>query len=52
MPLLAAAVQFPLRHPAVVAVLVGVRSVAELDANVASFEEQLPETLWNMLTEE
>ena len=40
-----AAIQFPLRHPAVAAVLVGVRSVAEIDAAVASFETELPEAL-------
>jgi hypothetical protein len=30
-------------------VLVGVRSVAELDAAVASFEAEVPETLWSLL---
>jgi D-threo-aldose 1-dehydrogenase len=48
-PLAAAAVQFPLRHPAVAAVVVGVRSVAELDENIAAFHAPLPAELWNEL---
>ena len=42
----AAALQFPLRHRAVAAVLTGVRSVAELEANVAAFDLDLPDALW------
>ena len=45
--LAAVALQFPLRHPAVVAVVVGVRSAEEVDADVAAFEEEVPETLWD-----
>jgi D-threo-aldose 1-dehydrogenase len=48
-PLAAAAVQFPLRHPAVEAVLVGVRSVVELDKNIAAFHRPLPAELWEEL---
>lgn len=48
-PLAAAALQFPLGHPAVVSVLAGVRSVAELEANVRSFDSQLPAALWDDL---
>jgi D-threo-aldose 1-dehydrogenase len=48
-PLAAAAVQFPLRHPAVTSVVVGVRSVAELDGNVAAFDTPLPDELWSEL---
>jgi len=48
-PLAAAAVQFPLRHPAVRSVLVGCRSVAELDEDVVLFERALPEELWAAL---
>lgn len=47
----AAALQFPLRHPAVTAVLTGVRSVDELRANVRAFDERLPEALWEELAE-
>jgi D-threo-aldose 1-dehydrogenase len=45
-PLKAAAVQFPFRHPAVSCVLTGARSVAELDENVAMFDHPVPEQTW------
>jgi D-threo-aldose 1-dehydrogenase len=45
-PLKAAAVQFPLRHPAVGCVLLGARSVAELDENVAMAGHPVPEQAW------
>jgi D-threo-aldose 1-dehydrogenase len=45
-PLLAAALQFPLRHPAVGSVLAGVRSVDELEQAVAAFDSELPGDLW------
>jgi D-threo-aldose 1-dehydrogenase len=45
----AAAIQFPLRRPAVAAVLVGVRDVAELDADVAAFEAEIPPALWSII---
>jgi D-threo-aldose 1-dehydrogenase len=44
-----AALRFPLGHPAVVSVLVGVRSVSELDANVGHFDHELPSALWDDL---
>lgn len=47
--LLAAALQFPLRAPEVRSVLVGVRSRAELAANVAAFTAPVPDQLWNEL---
>jgi D-threo-aldose 1-dehydrogenase len=47
--LAAAALRFPLRHPAVSAVLVGVRSVAELDENVAALHAPIPDELWTDL---
>jgi D-threo-aldose 1-dehydrogenase len=47
--LAAAAVQYPLRHPVVAAVVVGVRSVDELDENIAAFDAQLPDELWDEL---
>ncbi len=46
LPLAAAAIQFPLRQPAVVSVLSGGRSVAELEENVRLFEQPLPAELW------
>ncbi len=48
-PLAAAAIEFPLRHDAVEAVVIGVRSVDELDANLAAFESDVPEALWEEL---
>jgi D-threo-aldose 1-dehydrogenase len=47
-----AAVRFPLRHPAVVSVLLGVRSAAEVRANAASFEAPVPDALWDDLRTE
>jgi len=48
-PLKAAAVQFPLRHPAVASVLVGVKSAAEWHENTALFEVEIPDALWSRL---
>lgn len=48
-PLAAAAVQFPGRHPAVSSVLVGCRSPAELDEDVRLLELELPAELWEEL---
>jgi D-threo-aldose 1-dehydrogenase len=48
-PLAAAALQFALGHPAVVAVLTGVRSVAELEENVRLFDLDVPAGVWTDL---
>ena len=48
-PLTAAALQFPLRHPAVTSVLTGSRNSKELLANMADFDLELPEDVWNQL---
>jgi len=48
-PLTAAALQFPLRHPAVTSVLTGSRNSKELLANMADFDLELPEVIWNQL---
>jgi len=45
-PLPAAAVQFPGRHPAVACALVGCRSVNEVVANAGALEMELPPELW------
>ena len=45
----AAALHFPLRHPAVPAVLTGCRSVAEVEENVRLFATDIPEDLWREL---
>jgi D-threo-aldose 1-dehydrogenase len=49
-PLIAAALQFPLRHPAVSAVLVGMRSPDEVAAAVANLSLDIPDDLWDRLT--
>ena len=45
-PLKAAALQFPYRHPMVASVLTGARSPAEIDENARLFSEELPPELW------
>lgn len=42
----AAALQFPLRHPAVASVLTGPRSVAEINENIRMFQTPIPDDLW------
>lgn len=44
--LVAAALQFPLRHPAVERVVAGMRSRAEVEANVAALGSPIPEEFW------
>ena len=51
-PLPAAALQFPLGHPAVVSVIPGARSVAELTQNLDYMRVNIPATLWNDLMAE
>ena len=48
-PLTAAALQFPFGHPAVASVLTGSRSTREMRDNVASFEVEIPDEMWNHL---
>jgi D-threo-aldose 1-dehydrogenase len=43
---LAAAVQFPFRHPVVTAVVVGARSPAEIEASAALMRTPIPDALW------
>jgi D-threo-aldose 1-dehydrogenase len=45
-PLIAAAVQFPMRHPAVTSVVTGPRNVSELQTYVDSFEFPISESVW------
>ena len=47
--LTAAAIQFPLRHPAVTTVLTGSRSPKELLANIADFDSDVPQEAWAAL---
>jgi D-threo-aldose 1-dehydrogenase len=48
-PLRAAALRFPLRHPAVASVLAGCRSAAEVDDNADLFGIDIPESLLEAL---
>jgi D-threo-aldose 1-dehydrogenase len=48
-PLRAAALRFPLRHPAVASVVVGCRSAAEVDDNADLLELDIPDALWDDL---
>jgi D-threo-aldose 1-dehydrogenase len=48
-PLKAAAIQFPLAHPAVASVLAGVRSRAHLDDAVDMLQYPIPGELWKTL---
>jgi len=42
----AAAVEFPLRHPAVAAVALGARNAGQLDANLDRHDQGVPDELW------
>lgn len=48
-PLPAAALQFPMAHPAVVSCIPGVKDVAQLRQNVAWFDMPIPASLWSTL---
>lgn len=48
----AAAVQFPLGHPAVASVVIGCRSLAQLDESLEMFEVDIPPALWQELKTE
>ncbi|MFC5909225.1 aldo/keto reductase [Streptacidiphilus monticola] len=48
-PLRAAALQFPLAHPAVAGVLVGIRGAAEAEDAAAMIRQDLPAELWPAL---
>jgi len=48
----AAALQFPLAHPAVATVVAGLRSAEEVRSAVARFNAELPASLWQRLREE
>jgi len=48
-PLAAAALQFPLRNPAIASVVAGARTAAELSQQTAWLAHPIPEDLWNAL---
>lgn len=47
----AAALQFPLAHPASVTVVSGARNAAQLNANIDWFEQEIPAQFWTTLRE-
>jgi D-threo-aldose 1-dehydrogenase len=51
-PLMAAAIQFPLAHPAVATVVTGARSVEELEENARMLRWEIPGDLWQELRAE
>jgi D-threo-aldose 1-dehydrogenase len=51
-PLKAAALQFPLAHPAVAAVVPGARSAREVEENRRLFRHPIPASFWSELREE
>jgi D-threo-aldose 1-dehydrogenase len=51
-PLKAAALQFPFRHPAVVSVVSGARSVGEITENARLLEVTIPDDVWEELAAE
>ena len=50
-PLAAAALQFPLHHPAVAAVIPGANSPEQVRANVAAMRHNIPDDLWAEMKE-
>ncbi|HEX2724750.1 MAG TPA: aldo/keto reductase, partial [Beijerinckiaceae bacterium] len=46
LPLAAAALQFPFRHPAVTSVVVGMRSRTEVESNLTSMRAPIPDGFW------
>ncbi len=51
-PLKAAALQFPLAHPAVASVIPGARTAAEVEENVNMFSHPIPFAFWSELVAE
>jgi D-threo-aldose 1-dehydrogenase len=45
----AVALAYPLRHPSVVSVVLGMRTAAQVDSNVARYETPIPQELWSEL---
>jgi D-threo-aldose 1-dehydrogenase len=51
-PMAAAALQFPLAHPRVCTVLIGPRTIGELETDLSLFEVEIPPQLWADLRQE
>jgi len=45
-PLAAAAIRFPMRHPATTCVVIGAKTAAQLKQNVEWFDTDLPDAIW------
>lgn len=45
-PLAAAAIRFPMRHPAATCVVIGAKTAAQLKQNVEWFDTDLPDAIW------
>ncbi|MDX3974843.1 aldo/keto reductase [Shinella sp.] len=45
-PLAAAAIRFPMRHPAATCVVIGAKTAAQLRQNVEWFDTDLPDSIW------
>jgi D-threo-aldose 1-dehydrogenase len=50
-PLAAAAIQFPLKHPAISSVVIGSRSAQRMQQNVDYYHTDIPDALWSALKE-
>lgn len=48
-PLAAAAIRFPMRHPAATCVVIGAKTAAQLRQNVEWFDADLPDSIWTDL---
>jgi D-threo-aldose 1-dehydrogenase len=44
-----AALQFPRRHPAVVATVVGLRTAEQVEGTMARWQQAIPDELWSEL---
>ena len=51
-PLPAAAIQYPLRHPAASVIAVGAKTAKQIGTSVDWFEQDIPEELWQALEKE
>lgn len=51
-PLPAAAIQFPLRHPAATCVVIGAKTAEQIETNIGWFEQPIPGELWDTLRSE
>ncbi len=51
-PLSAAAIQYPLRHPAASVIAVGAKTAKQIETSVDWFEQDIPEELWQKLEQE